>query len=316
MAHNIETMAYTNEKPWHGLGTEVDKKQTIPQMMKAAGIDWIVNKSPIYTLQGQKPVAIPDRYALQRSTDNRVLDVCGKAYVPHQNADLFKFFKEYVEAGSAYLETAGSLRNGEMVWGLANLNSSFKVGKTDEVKGYLLVLAPHIVGKSSIAKLTSIRVVCNNTLDIALKDDTQPTFKLPHRTEMTDDVITLAKEQMGIARESVQAFKEVASDLSKMKLTLPELHFAVSSVFDDEPTKLADKLSRTSTLILDINKHAPGQELAGPNTGWGILNAVTYWADHVASRTQDKRLQNAWLGKTNKKKKAMLQYLTDKMKGQ
>lgn len=311
MAHNIETMAYTNEKPWHGLGTEVDKKQTIPQMMKAAAIDWVVNKTPIHLPNSKAP--IKDRFALTRSTDNRVLDICGKSYVPHQNADLFKFFKEYVEAGSAYLETAGSLRNGEMVWGLANLNSSFKLGKEDEVKGYLLVLAPHIVGKSSIAKLTTVRVVCNNTLDIALKDST-PTFKLPHRTEMTDEVIQQAKEQLGIARESIQEFKETAVQLKAMKLTQPELVYAVSSVFEEEPTNKLDALSRTSNLILDINKHAPGQALAGPNTGWGLLNAVTYWADHVASRTQDKRLQNAWLGKTNKKKKAMLTYLTDKLK--
>jgi phage/plasmid-like protein (TIGR03299 family) len=284
-------------------------------MMKAAGIDWKVEKKPVFTqLPDGNYAQVDDRYALTRSTDNRVLDLCGKAYVPHQNADLFKFFKEYVEAGSAYLETAGSLRNGEMVWGLANLNDSFKLNKKDEVKGYLLVLAPHVVGKSSIAKLTTVRVVCNNTLDIALRDSTQPTFKLPHRSHMTDDIIQQAKEQMGIARDSLHAFHQTAKDLHSLKLSVPEMNYAVSSIFDDEPTKKADALSRTSTLLLDINKHAPGQDLADPSSAWGLLNAVTYWADHIASRTQDKRLQNAWLGKTNKKKQAMLAYLTDLIK--
>lgn len=148
---------------------------------------------------------------------------------------------------------------------------------------------------------------------MALRDG-KPTFRMPHRSQMTEDVVKQAKEQLGIAREQVQEFAKIAQDLQKLSLSMPELNYAISSVFEDEPTKSYDKLSRTSHLLLDINKNAPGQDLAGPNTAWGLLNAVTYWADHVASRTQDKRLANAWLGKTNKKKNEMLKYFMEKLK--
>lgn len=299
MAHNIETMAYTNEAPWHGLGYKVDKAQTVDSMMKAAKINWKVNKEAIFLEDGAQ---ITDRYALTRSTDRRVLDLCGKDYVPHQNRELFKFFDEYVKAGDAYMETAGSLRNGQLVWGLANLNASFKLKGNDEVKGYLLVMAPHIVGKASVAKLTTVRVVCNNTLDIALKDSASPAFKLVHRTEMTDTIIQQAKEQMGIARESLMTFKDTATALQKLKMKLPEMTDIVAELFNQ------DKDSRKVKQIIDCTQFAPG---AQPDNAWGLLNGVTYWADHVASRTADKRLANAWVGKTNKLKSKTLNKLME-----
>ena len=305
MSHNVETMAYTNEAPWHGLGLKVDNAQSVDQMMKAAKINWKVNKEPLF-LENKKQV--PDRFALTRSSDGRILDVCGKAYTPHQNRELFKFFGEYVKAGDAYMETAGSLRNGQMVWGLANLNASFKLKGKDEVKGYLLVMAPHIVGKASIAKLTTVRVVCNNTLDIALKDSSQPYFKLAHRTEMTDAVIQQAKEHMGIARESLMAFQNTAKDLQKLKLDLPEMVDILSEVFSKEKTDDLEDANRKVKAIIDATKNAPGAEWG---TGWGLLNGVTYWADHIASRTADKRLANSWLGKTNKQKSRVLNALID-----
>lgn len=303
MSHNIETMAYTSEAPWHGLGFKVDKAQSVDSMMKSAKINWKVNKEPIFLENGTQ---IDDRFALTRSTDKRVLDLCGKDYTPHQNRELFKFFDEYVKAGDAYMETAGSLRNGQLVWGLANLNASFKLKGDDEIKGYLLVMAPHIVGKASVAKLTTVRVVCNNTLDIALKD-AGPTFKLVHRKEMTDEIIQQAKEQMGIARESLMSFKDTALQLQKKKMKLPEMVEVISDLFSrNNKTSELDEASRKVKQIIDATQFAPG---AQPDNAWGLLNGFTYWADHVASRTADKRLANAWMGKTNKQKQQVLQKL-------
>lgn len=306
MSHNVETMAYTNEVPWHGLGYKVDKAQSVDSMMKAAKINWKVDKQPIFL---EDKTQIDDRFALVRSTDQRVLDLCGKDYTPHQNRELFKFFDEYVKAGDAYMETAGSLRNGQLVWGLANLNASFKLKGNDEVKGYLLVMAPHVVGKASIAKLTTVRVVCNNTLDIALKDSSSPAFKLIHRKEMSDDIIQQAKEQMGIARESLMSFKDTATQLQKLKLQLPEMVEVVSEIFSkSETTNELEEASFKVKQIIDCTQFAPG---AQPDNAWGLLNGVTYWADHIASRTSDKRLANAWLGKTNKQKQKVLNRLME-----
>lgn len=317
MSHNVETMAYTNDTPWHGLGHRVDNKQTVPQMLKAAKIDWTVDKKPLFVKDASlNEHEVPDRYALVRSSDHRVLDICGNAYTPHQNHENFKFFKEYVEAGDAYMETAGSLRNGELCWGLANLNASFKLKGTDEVKGYLLVIAPHVVGKSSIAKLTTVRVVCNNTLDLAMRDTALGTFRMPHRSAMTDEIIQKAKEHLGIARETLMEFSNTATSLQKMKLSHDETIRLLAQVYQpdipvetliNEPAELNKKMN----LLLDINQRAPGAE---PKNAWGLLNAVTYYADHVASRTVDKRLANSWLGKTGAQKQRILQLLLGKKK--
>lgn len=305
MKGKIETMAYTDEAPWTDLGFKVDKATSVDNMMKAAKIDWKVNKEPLF-LKGD--VEVEDSFALTRSTDRRVLDICGKAYTPHQNRDLFKFFDEYVKAGGAYMETAGSLRNGQIVWGLANLNASFKLKGKDEVKGYMLVVAPHIVGKASVARLTSVRSICNNTLNIPFMGGKAPYFKLAHRKEMTDQVIKEAKEHMGIARNSFSEFGKTAQKLQKLKLKLPEMVEIISELFDDEKTNKLEDAGRKTRLIIDATQHAPGAE---PDNAWGLLNGVTYWADHIASRSSDKRLANAWLGKTSKQKSLVLTRLME-----
>lgn len=309
MSAAVESMAYTNEVPWHGLGARVDDKQTVAQMMKAAKLNWSVDRTPMFLDGGAE---VPDFAALVRSSDKKVLDVVGSRYTPIQNAEAFEFFNEFVEAGSAKMETAGSLRGGRMVWGLANLQSSFKLAGGDEVKGYLLVGCPHEQGKSMIIKFTTVRVVCNNTLTLALKKGGNE-FRIHHRKGLDAATLAQAKVTLGIAREQLDEFESTAKKLKKKSMRREDVIAALASIYqpDDIPKLVSDfeeNANPTMLKLWDIHHKAPGADIS---TAWGVLNAVTYYSDHTASRTADKRLTNAWLGKTARHKEAMLKLLVN-----
>lgn len=312
MAHEIETMAYTNEVPWHGLGTHIANAPSVDEMLVKAKLDWTLNKHPIY-YNAKDKVGSPDTevekyFALVRDSDGSCLDVVGKQYRPVQNKEAFEFFNEFVQAGKAKMETAGSLRGGRFVWGLANLQSSFKLEGNDEVKGYLLVASPHESGKALIIKFTTVRVVCNNTLTLALKGSGNE-FRMAHRVEFNDDMRNRAKEVLGIAREQMADFEVTARKLKKLKMKEHEAVAVLANIYDKENTlkDLKNDFDGTASpslrRVVDVLHHAPG---ADPTTAWGVLNAVTYYADHVASRSTDKRMLNSWFGKTANHKQIVL----------
>lgn len=307
MAHLVETMAYTNEVPWHGLGTRIDKAPTVDKMIKLAGLDWTVDRQPMFV----DGVEVPGFAALQRSSDKKILDVVGSHYKPVQNADAFKFFTEFVEAGGATMETAGSLRGGKLVWGLADLKASFKMKGDDRVKGYLLVASPHEQGKSLIIRFTTVRVVCNNTLTLALGKAGQE-WRMNHRSTFDDMTISKAKDTLGIARDQLGEFERNAKTLQKLNLKEKDIIKILAPVYQPD-VELKDLLSdfdkhanSKMKSVMGALEHAPG---AQPDNGWGVLNAVTYYSDHIASRTADKRLTNAWLGRTAQQKEVVLSKL-------
>jgi phage/plasmid-like protein (TIGR03299 family) len=319
MAHLIETMAYTNQVPWHGLGNRVEKNATIEEMIQAAGLDWRVDAMPLYyrgpATDDNDPDPrdmVKDFSVLVRSSDRKVLDVVGSRYIPTQNHEALGFFKEFVEAGGATMETAGSLKDGRMVWGLANLNSSFKLKNDDEVKGYLLVGCPHEQGKSLVIKFTTIRVVCNNTLTLALRKDSGIEFRMNHRNSFDNAMISKAKDTLGIARDQLGDFERNARILQSINISRDDAVRILAPVYQDDVEKpetlISDpgKMNTRMRRVMDVLSRAPGAE---PETAWGVLNAVTYYSDHVAGRLIDQRLSNAWLGKTARQKEMVLDKL-------
>lgn len=314
MSHEVETMAYTNEVPWHGLGTHVEDAPSVEEIIRIAALNWTVTKAPLMTAEGYEA----DRhFGLVRSRDHKVLDVVGKSYVPIQNKEAFAFFKDFVEAGDATMETAGSLRGGRAVWGLANLKEGFTVGNKDRVNGYILVMAPHGSG-SLIVRLTSVRVVCNNTLTLALRDVAAPEFRMVHRriNGFDEDMRSLAKETLGLARHQLAEFKANAIALKKLEMAWEDVADFTIQLFhnkaDDservEIIKDFDKLATpTVKRVMDIYEHAPGADVG---TGWGALAAVTYYADHIArGDNADGRFYSALVGKNASKKEMALEAL-------
>ena len=173
MAHELEMingeaqMAYRKSAglPWHGLGTPVSDDMTPREMMQAAGLDWNVEK--IDTLYRHKGDTFKTgQQALVRSTDSKILTQVGENWNPVQNSDAFDFFTDFVSAGDMQMDTAGSLKDGQIVWALADVKDGFSLFNGDEVKGYLLFSNPHQYGKAIDIKFVMERVVflaCHTT---------------------------------------------------------------------------------------------------------------------------------------------------------
>lgn len=303
MAHMVETMAYAGQVPWHGLGEKVPADLSPIQMMQKAGVDWEVRKMPTYADCGTHQVPT-GASALIRSTDNKVLaPMVGDDWQPVQNEEAFTFFNEYCAAGDMEMHTAGSLADGKIVWALAKVNESFDVLGDDRVDSYLLFSNPHQYGKSLNVRFTPIRVVCNNTLTLSLNQSSKNEVKLNHRRAFDPQMV---KEQLGIAHEKFEMYKEVARFLSKKRATEADMIqyfnnvFPVSNAKKREVKDYAD-LSRTAKTAYDVVQTQPGANFA-EGSWWQALNAVTYTTDHLLGRSADTRMQSAWFGANQTKK--------------
>lgn len=295
MAHMVETMAYAGEVPWHGLGKKVPSDLSPEQMLKAAELDWSVQKVPAFASIGGENKNV-GWSALVRSSDNRILDVVTNDWNPIQNHEAFNFFEEYCRAGDMEMHTAGSLKDGQIVWALAKVKESFELFKGDQVDSYLLFTNPHRFGQCIDVRFTPIRVVCNNTLTLALESKNDRMVKKNHRSAFDADLV---KEQLGIATHKLAKYKEMASYLGSKRYTEEMLKKYFNTVFPSLSKKDVEldtvKLSRGAKQALEVMETQPGAEFAR-GTWWQAFNAVTYLTDHKLGRSADTRLQSAWFG--------------------
>lgn len=318
MSHEVETMAYANEVPWHGLGVQVSDNLTPDQMLEAAGLDWKVEKKALVV--DELDHTLTSHFAMVRDSDQKILGICGQEYQPTQNHDVFEFFDKFCKAGDMKMETAGSLHGGKRVWGLAKINGGFMLGGKDEVEGYILLDNPHIWGRSLQILFTPIRVVCNNTLTAALRNNTnqENTFRMSHDRAFDDQIKQQAAEKVGLAMKALDVFKDKAEFLAQKrakdqkvleffsKLVNPDLFQTAQEMSEDGTVNRSD-LGRTVNRLMDIVHTQPGADLkTSAGTWWGAFNAVTYYYDHVAGTDQDKRLTSAWFGSAATRKRQAL----------
>ena len=298
MAHMIETMAYAGETPWHGLGVPVPADLSPEQMLKKAELDWTVRKVPAYATVAGKQVAV-GRSALVRDSDDSILDVVSDDWNVLQNHEAFEFFHDFVANGDMEMHTAGSLRNGQLVWALAKVHDSFELFKGDQVDSYLLFSNPHKYGWSIDVRFTPIRVVCNNTLTLSLNTASKNFVKISHRRQFSGDEV---KETLGIAKEKLAKYKEMAQFLGGKKYNVVDLTKYFKQVFPvtGGPDKKKE-MSVSASKALDVIHTQPGAKFA-EGSWWQAVNTVTYMVDHVLGRNQDNRLTSAWFGNGKKVK--------------
>lgn len=317
MSHEIEViagkaqMAYSGEVPWHGLGTRVGDNLTPREMMEAAGLDWSVEKHDVYyrTPEGNY-IATPGKQALIRSNDGRYLDIVSDKWNPVQNDDAFEFFSEYTKAGGMSMHTAGSLKDGRIVWGLAKVNDSFSLfGGKDEVESYLLLSNPHQFGRGVDVRFTPIRVVCNNTLSMSLSGKAALGISLNHRSEFDPERV---REALTEASQKMTQYREMSEFLTKKHYTQDTLFEYFNRVFPKtnktstmsfqelmDSFKNGDKVfSRNALRAMEAIEEQPGAEF-GRGTWYSAYNAVTYMTNHELGHSADTRMQSLWFG-TNK----------------
>jgi phage/plasmid-like protein (TIGR03299 family) len=312
MAHMLEMiegkaqMAYTGDVPWHGLGVKVSNDLTPTQMLKAAGLDWTVDPVELFAEVGSKRLPTGHR-ALVRSSDQRVIEVITDDWNPVQNEAAFEFFNDFVAHGDMSMETAGSLKDGKIVWALAKVKESFDLfGGKDRVDAYLHFTNPHQYGQSIDVRFTPIRVVCNNTLTLSLNSKSKNMVKVSHRREFDADQV---KEALGIAKQKLAKYKEMAEFLSQKQYSNENVVDYFKRIFPVLTTKEESKkvLSNSAERGLEIVKFdsQPGAEY-GKGTWWEVFNATTYMIDHEIGRSVDARLTSAWYGANkNLKTKAL-----------
>jgi phage/plasmid-like protein (TIGR03299 family) len=307
MAHEVETMAWANEVPWHGLGANVDPNVSVEEMAEAAGLNWRLVGHPIFTSVDDEIIQIPERQAWIRDSDKKVMTVTGDNWRPMQPVDTIEFMRDYVAAGAAKLETAGSLRGGKIVWGLARLNHDFEVGRGDKVNGYVLITSPNEVGKSITVRTTTVRVVCANTMAMAENNSTLH-YRQNHLKDFNADQ---AKMVLGNAHEQLRQAERNAKALLKLKLSISDsITKVLVPIFHPEIAESPEMMAeiempenqpRILAQMIESIERAPGnKEIAG--TGWATLNGVTRWADHVAGRKAETRLYNSWIGDYGRRK--------------
>lgn len=312
MSHEIESIAYVGDVPWHGIGEVLTGNPTPQEMLVQASLDWTVSKRPLFTANTPRfkteadgfSLLIEDYSALVRDSDNKVLGLCGPKYQPFQNSETFEFFNKFTEAGQMKIEVAGSLKGGHWVWCLARLNGcSFTLPGDDVSHSFLLLCSPHVWGEALTVMFTPIRVVCWNTLTQSMGKKLAEKFRFVH-TGAFQNVKALAELSVEQAILQHQIYKEKAKLLAEQKVVEKELYEYIATLF--QPTLLAPgpvnptQFNSIPDQIL-MNYHmAPGSRFASADhTWWGAYNGVTYYFDHQVGRTgPDIRIYNSWVGHT------------------
>lgn len=291
MSHNIETFVYAGEPAWHGLGKEILPDLTPEQVMKAAELDWTVRKVPATIDLNGEQVSI-NRSALVRSSDNRILSIVSDDWRITQNSEAFQFFHEFIMNGGMEMHTAGSLRNGELVFALAKIKESFDLFGGDTVDGYLLFTNPHMFGVSIDVRQTNVRVVCNNTLTMALNADTERWFKTSHRKAFDAEA---AKQALGLAQNNLKEYKEAAEFLGSKRYNTASVTEYFNKIFPIYSSKDAYKQSKNAKAAMIALETQPGVEFA-EGSWWQAYNAVTFMTNHILGRTDDNRVTSNFYG--------------------
>jgi phage/plasmid-like protein (TIGR03299 family) len=302
MSHELEFRAdgtarhvYVGQVPWHNLGKEIPADLTPEQVLTEAGLDWTVEKVPAYATIAGKKTSV-GWSALVRSEDNKVLDVVSDDWNPVQNSEAFEFFNDFIAEGDMEMHTAGSLRGGQIVWALAKVKDSFELFGGDRVDSYLHFTNFHKYGCSTDVRFTPIRVVCNNTLTLSLNTKVERMVKISHRREFNGDNVKL---MLGVAQEKLSKYKGMAAFLGSKRYTADSMVDYFKTVFPvNGPVNAKKEISKAAKTVMSVVDSQPGSNYAA-GSFWQLFNATTYYADHLAGKSADTRLQSAWYG-TNK----------------
>ena len=276
MSANVETMFYTREKPWHGLGTRVEEAPTSADALIYAGLDWLVEQKDVYTQDG---ILIPGYKVNMRSTDSATLGIVSDRYRVVQNSDAFRFTDDLLGEGATY-ETAGSLQGGRKVWMLAKMPQHYIIGG-DEIEPYMVVMNSHDGSSGIKVAMTPIRVVCQNTLNLAL-GSAKRTWTTKH-TENVMSRVHEARETLLLAEKYMGELGRGIDELSKIKLTDKKV-MEFMNVFFPTTTDLPDVQRKNNQRLLDNLKarywEAPDLANIGKNA-YRFVNAVSDFATHA-----------------------------------
>ncbi|MDQ2398322.1 DUF932 domain-containing protein, partial [Acinetobacter baumannii] len=327
MAHQIETMAFVGQTPWHGLGNQLTQNQPIAVWAQQAGMDWRIESSNVSYMakndRGQN-ILMPyeEQRVLYRSDTHAPLSVVSQRYKEVQPKEILEFYRDLTEQSGFELETAGVLKGGRKFWALARTGQSAALKSKDVSNGYILLATACDGTLATTAQFTSIRVVCNNTLAIALhgQNSSAGVVKVPHSTKFDAEKI---KQQLGISVRAWDEHMYEMKQLSQRKVTQQEAAAYFDAVFNNTTMSATDQeesiiqyylkaasmdkksnsksepngraMSKAMTMF---NGQGRGAELSSAkDTAYGLLCSITEFVDHERRAiSMDHRMDSAWFG--------------------
>lgn len=287
MSANVQSMFYAGkEKPWHGFGKQVEKELTSADAIAAAGLDWRVEKEQMF-LKGD--VIVPGAFATVRQDTKAILGTVGNGYTVLQNRDAFALSDAIVKEKLAIYHTAGALGVGEKIWLLAKLPGHIKVKGEDVTEKFLLFWNPHTGHGSAQMMITPIRVVCQNTLNAAIRGcDNKVSVR--HTANMGDRVAEIRKT-LGLVNEFFDQFEQAAQVMAGNKVSLSTFgKFVKKTGLVPDEKELS---SRAKNIMEEVSAlfdgKGKGSTLIGSKgTAWGAYNAIVEYVDYKRGGDEDR----------------------------
>ncbi|WP_454906555.1 DUF932 domain-containing protein [Variovorax gossypii] len=303
MAHLLQQMAYVGQTPWHELGNQLPPKQPLEVWARQAGMDWRICETPVRYMAEQAGalgsiMTFEDQKVLYRSDTKAPLSVVGGRYQIVQPREVLEFYRDLTEVSGFELETAGVLKAGKKFWALARTGKETVLKGNDNVKGYILLATSCDGTLATTATPTTVRVVCNNTLSIAL-NGASSAVRVPHSTTFDPQAV---KRQLGIAVSGWDTFMYRMKTLSERKVKSHEsmnyfLRVMCQADGHSESPALTNERALKKVQELYEGRGRGAELSAAKGTAWGLLCAVTEFVDHERrARSQEYRLDSAWFG--------------------
>jgi len=290
MSHEVESMAYVREVPWHGLGTKVDQAMTGAEALKLGGIDWLVRAERAMWCNKNKPLGeqyeeVPNCMVNIRNTDDKVLGTVTDRYKICQNAEAFDFTDHIIgKEGGAHFHTAGALYGGRVVWVLAKMDKVSLLG--DNVEPYLLFSNSHDASTGIRVCLTPIRVVCNNTLTMAVSGSRRM-WSTTHTGDLKAKLAE-AQETLRHVKDYMEKMPEVATAMYESNIYADEVPKILEALFPEPIPKPGEVVSEQTLVNImaarqDVfNIYVNAEDIQKFNgTSWGMYNAISDYAMHV-----------------------------------
>jgi phage/plasmid-like protein (TIGR03299 family) len=289
-------MAFVGTTPWHGLGQELDPGTSLEDWERKAHLDWMVAESPVqFNIPGgfrdaELPAEMTNRKVLYRTDTAAPLSIVGKDYQIVQPIEILEFYRDLIEIHNFELNTAGSLDDGRRVWALAKMGDGFTLPGNDTVIPYCLLMTSYDTSLATTLMFTSIRVVCNNTLEWAVQagveeGDESSMIKVPHTDKFDAAAVKL---EAGLIDSSWHKYSEMCAEMARYTLPGTEAtDFFLRCIFEVDQLRYTpwDQLPaaqlKSYASIMEGYLSGRGAEIkAASNTLWGALNAVTEYVDH------------------------------------
>lgn len=315
MAHELNfnankgtySFASHSEKAWHGLGQIVENAMTAEEAIRNANLDYEVVKQVIYTKNADEEVKIGGHYATMRTDTSDILGIVRSRYEVVQNRDAFCFFDTIVDEGEAIYETAGVLGKGERIFLLAKLPDDFKIGD-EKIDRYILLYNSHDGSSSIVAGLTNIRVVCNNTLQAALRNISNKVH-ISH-VRGAKERLKEASRVMGISSEYTAAIKDIFSEMVDRKMTEGDYVDYYTKIFKTDYIIAGKENKEASTRLKNMVNAATIFAMTHPtqltaesqNTLWGAYNGISGYYNYIKEfKNPEEKFKSQMFGNAEKK---------------